>query len=138
MKRMIGGLLAVLMLTGCAVSIQQPTEQSRTPEKLEMQQPTQSEETDEAAQPADTPLPSGVTVRTDYSNYTPYTAPAEQFTRLSAERIDDLAPRDDYGTLYPFAGSLLYSYYAESGYESLNGELYGLFDEQGRIVADPT
>jgi len=53
------------------------------------------------------------------------------YTRLSEERIEALAPRDDYGALYPFAGELSYGANGSTEYT------YGLFDARGRIVCDP-
>lgn len=92
--------------------------------------------------PTETPPPAetddgGFKVHTNYSNYTPYSPPEAKYTRLSDEWIENLAPRKDYGTLYPFAGTPLYSSYND-GYSYESGALYGLFDENGRIVADPT
>ncbi len=54
-----------------------------------------------------------------------------KYTRLSEERIEALAARDDYGALYPFVGQVNVS---EGGGEM---HVYGLFDAQGRIVCDP-
>ncbi|MBR5260553.1 MAG: WG repeat-containing protein [Oscillospiraceae bacterium] len=79
----------------------------------------------------------GFKVHTDYTNYTPYSPPEAKYTRLKEEWIENLAPRKDYGTLYPFAGTPLYISYNE-GYSHQSGALYGLFDANGRIVADPT
>lgn len=79
---------------------------------------------------------SGITVKTDYSAYSTYTGMEPLYTRLSEDFISDLRPSDDYGMLYPFAGSTLTQSTA-AGYAYTVGYLYGMIDNSGRIVVDP-
>lgn len=73
----------------------------------------------------DTPASSvpSVSVKTDYSAYAPPESTPPITTYIG---VSDLEARNDYGALYPFVGLRLYG-------ESL----YGLMDEQGRVVVDP-
>ncbi|MBQ8899570.1 MAG: substrate-binding domain-containing protein, partial [Akkermansia sp.] len=57
--------------------------------------------------------------------------PEAKYSRLSEEKIEVLAARDDYGGLHPFVGLVNYSEWNGSN------PVYGLFDAQGRIVCDP-
>ena len=57
--------------------------------------------------------------------------PEARYSRLSAEHIDSLTARDDYGALHPFVGLVNYG-----DWEGAK-PVYGLFDEQSRIVCDP-
>lgn len=112
-------LLLVLLLTACA---QTP---SATPTDAATDAPT--------AEPTLTiePPSSGSGVKTDYSEYVPREAVAPKYTRLSEEYTEEFRPSDDYGTVYPFVGAELYSEYGSLG------EMYGIMDENGRILVDP-
>jgi len=114
MKRLIPLILLLSLLCACAPGTEAPAP-TATP----------------------TPMDNGLSVHIDYSGYSPYEPPEAKYTRLSDEWIENLAPRADYGTLYPFMGTKLYSS-SQDGYTYENGALYGLFDENGRIVADAT
>lgn len=114
MKRLIPLILLISLLCACA-PVETPPEPSPSAEASD----------------------GSFKVHTDYTNYTPYSPPEAKYTRLKEEWIENLAPRRDYGTLYPFAGTPLYTSYNE-GYSYQSGALYGLFDANGRIVADPT
>ena len=114
MRRLFAVLLLALLLTACA------TPQPAAP----------------SSAPTDAPAQSGVTVKTDYSAYTPHTALEPLYTRLSEDFISDLQPSEDYGRLYPFAGSTL-THATEDGHGYQAGSLYGMVDSKGRIVADP-
>ena len=59
------------------------------------------------------------------------------YTRKSEDTIPNLTASDDYGAIYPFIGSVLYSS-EESGYSGVSGYLYGMMDGMGCIIADPT
>ncbi len=162
MKRLTAliALLALLLCACGAPKMSAPADSSpeqaglpaapeipETPDRPEQPDaPAEPEISGSDPEPALEPLPpesgttaGGVTVHTDYSHYTPYEAPQSVGGRLTEEWIPDLMPSDNYGMLYPFAGSLLYSnYYYGYGYAGLAGAMYGLFDESGRVVADPT
>ncbi len=75
--------------------------------------------------------PGGYVVETDWSVLGIKEKPEARFTRLRPEPIEALAPGEDYGILYPFVGRVNYSEYGEES------NVYGLFDENGRIVCDP-
>lgn len=139
-------LLALLLLAGCRVPEPETPDVPDEPDVVDTADVPDAPETpdvpdepdtqpDETPTAPDTPAQTagGVTVHTDYSGYTPFSAPEALYTRLTDERIADLAPSDDYGALHPFAGTLLYS-----GDGWLSGAYYGLYDDAGRIVADPT
>jgi len=57
--------------------------------------------------------------------------PGVKYSRLREEAIYALEPGNDYGVIYPFAGGISRREGEEEGY------IYGLFDQQGRIVCDP-
>jgi|GEM_PF-5731746 len=81
-------------------------------------------------------LPSGLQVITDYSRLTPYEPPEEIYTRRSADPVNSLAPADDYGSLYPYTGDVLYSLSA-AGYSEELATRMGFTDEKGELVTDP-
>ncbi len=113
MKRLLSILLLLtLLLNGCALPQAAP--------------PTH---TDSITQ-------GGFHVTTDYSAYTAGDALSPLFSRLTQTHISTLEAREDYGLLYPFAGSTLAQGTAE-GYASPVGYLYGMTDRNGRIVLDP-
>ncbi len=58
-------------------------------------------------------------------------SPEAKYSRMSLDHIPALIPSDDYGMLYPFVGMV--------NYDDWIGQkpVYGLFDENGRIVCDP-
>ena len=74
-----------------------------------------------------------VNVKTDYSKYS-----ADEITniysRIDEDAVTDLEARDDYGMLYPFAGSPMLTEY--DGQTHISGFRYGLFDAKGRIAVD--
>ena len=137
MLRVLALLLAAAMLAGCSVRCPTgPDTAGDTVDKTPSGTPDETpDEPDETPAPPETPTVTagGVAVRTDYSNYTPYQSPEAVYTRLTPEHISDLKAGDDYGAIYPFTGALLYD---KDGWR--DGEYYGFFDENGRIVADPT
>lgn len=112
MKRLISILLLASLLCGCAA----------TQEPSEPQLPTEPYEKEV--------LPGGVWVQTDYSGYQPQEQTETKYTRLSPEFLSELEPKDDYGMLYPFVGSL-----TSTDYGAFDAK-YGLVDENGRIVVD--
>ena len=122
MKRLIALLLfSALLLSGCA--------QQNAP-------PIVSEETSaESTAPAHAPTAGGVTVKTDYSAYTPHATQAAKYTRLSDEFLPDLRPSDHYGMLIPFVGSALYLPIDGDMVYTMDG-LYGMTDAKGCIVVD--
>lgn len=71
-------------------------------------------------------------VKTDYSYLTPYTPPAEKYTRLYDGAMTALEPSDQYGTLLPYVGETMYS---DDGYNTIRK--YGLVTQDGMIVTDP-
>ncbi len=73
----------------------------------------------------------GWAVETHPEALTIVNTPEARYSRLSAERIDSLAPRDDYGALHPFVGLVNYGDWDGAK------PVYGLFDEESRIVCDP-
>lgn len=110
MKRLICLLLLLTLLTGCAAH--RPVQES------------------EAPKPTEETTAGGFHVATNYSGYTQREPLKPLYTRLSEEWIDELRPAEDYGAIYPFAGtSPQWSYSA--------GSLFGLVDAQGRIICDP-
>lgn len=150
MKRLICILLLLALLTGCAAPgstgdtcrTEDPVEAEKEAAQDPQPEKTPEPEPEDVHEPVEEPEPSGttaggVTVHTDYSNYTPRVAEAPRYTRLTEEFIPDLQPSDGCGMLYPFVGSLLYSV-GTNGYSYQAGETYGLMDETGRIVADAT
>jgi hypothetical protein len=112
MKRWIVWMLALLLLAGCGAAEQETTDPV-------------------IPEPERKPTAGGVIVQTDYTNYAPYEMPESVYTRMQEAPIENLES-GDYGTLYPFQGSLLYVGSNDSY------AMYGFFDETGRIVADPT
>ncbi len=106
MKRLIAVLLLLTLLCGCAAT-QTPSEEAVSTQ-------------------------SGIRVQTDYSKYTPQENLEAKYTRLSPDFISKLQPRDDYGLLYPFIGSMTVpaDFYSEPAVK------YGLVDASGRIVVD--
>ena len=78
---------------------------------------------------ADITTLSGYTVATHPEALSGINDTEAKYSRLSEEHIDALVARDDYGTIYPFVGIINYSDYGSA-------PVYGLFDEQGRIVCD--
>lgn len=74
--------------------------------------------------------PGGYVVETDWSVLGIVEKPETKFTRLREEPIEALEARDDYGVLYPFVGRTNYDEYGTEKH------IYGLFDQQGRIVCD--
>lgn len=75
-------------------------------------------------------------VQMDLSKLEKFTPVEELYTRLSEERVEELAP-GDYGLLRPFVGSRAafdMTIYGGSGI--YNGNM-GLIDENGAIVVDP-
>lgn len=128
MKRLLCLLLtAVLLLGGCALT--------DTPEPSETEAPTQATQasTEAPAEPHYTTTAGGITVKSDYSAYTARVAPEAKYTRLSEGPLPELLPSEDYGAIYPYIGSELYS----SEYDFSAGYLYGMVDENGRILTDP-
>lgn len=115
MKRLIVMLLFVALLCGCSATQAPPAMQ----ESSATQEPPYEKET----------LQGGIIVHTDYSKYGPQAVPEQNYTRLSPEFISELQPRDDYGMLYPFVGSLTQDDY-------LSEPQYGMVDENGRIAVD--
>lgn len=81
--------------------------------------------------PEKTATSGGFVVKTDWSALGDIAQPQAKFTRLQEEWIDALAPADDYGAICPFVGRV--------NYDEWGGQqnLYGLFDENGRIICDP-
>ncbi len=73
----------------------------------------------------------GWAVETHPEVLTAVDTPEAKYSRLSEERIETLAARDDYGALYPFVGLVNYSEWDGAK------PVYGLFDSQSRIVCDP-
>ena len=80
--------------------------------------------------PEKTATAGGFVVKTDWSALGESAEPQAKFTRLQEDWIDALAPSEDYGAIYPFVG--LVNYDEWSGQKNL----YGLFDENGRIICD--
>ena len=72
-----------------------------------------------------------VSVKTDYSQLTPYNAPEELFTRLSPGFMPELVPSKDYGPLLPYVGALL-----DAGPAYPVGTDEGLVTLDGKIVLD--
>lgn len=119
-------VLSICLCAGCGESAEPTPTPTPTPEATPTPTPTPT--------PAPTPEPVvEFQVQTNYSQYTPYEKETVEplYTRLSQDWIADLAS-GSYGCLYPFAGTKMYGQYGGSGY------LYGLFDQHGRIVADPS
>ena len=80
-------------------------------------------------------------VKVDWSNYQPADQDTNICTRLSEDYISDFIPSDDYGTVFPYVGTINTQYYATDGqvtdYESdYRDYSYGFFDENGRIICD--
>ena len=124
MKRLLCLLLtAALLLGGCALT--------DTPEPSETEAPTQS--TEAPTEPHYATTAGGITVKSDYSAYTARVAPEAKYTRLSEGPLPELLPSEDYGAIYPYIGSELYS----TEYDFSAGYLYGMVDENGRILTDP-
>ena len=124
MKRLLCLLLtAALLLGGCALT--------DTPEPSETEAPTQS--TEAPTEPHYATTAGGITVKSDYSAYTARVAPEAKYTRLSEGPLPELLPSEDYGAIYPYIGSELYS----TNYDFSAGYLYGMVDENGRILTDP-
>ena len=130
MKRLLScALCALLLFSICGCTL--------TPTPLP--QPTDAEVetlTPDPTVQTPSPLPSGVTVVTDYSAYAPKTYPQANYTRLTEEPILDLAVSGR-GNIYPFAAAPLYSN-GEDGYAYVSGHYYGFVTEDGCIVCDPT
>ena len=72
-----------------------------------------------------------LTVKTDYSQLTPYKPPEEVYTRLSPDYIPELVPSKDYGPLLPYVGALL-----DAGPAYPVGTDEGLVTLDGKIVLD--
>ncbi len=86
---------------------------------------------DTAGSPEKTATSGGFVVKTDWSALGESAEPQAKFTRLQEDWIDALAPSNDYGAIYPFVGRVNYDEW--SGQQNV----YGLFDENGRIICDP-
>lgn len=122
MKRLIPlCLLCAVLLSGCtAVTV---------PSELPTAPPTEAAPT--LSLPPSETLPSGLTVKTDYSAYAPRRDAETKFTRLTEDFSDTFRPSEDYGAVYPFIGKRLYFEYGTLDC------LYGMVDENGRILVDP-
>ena len=72
----------------------------------------------------------GFVVKTDWSALGESAVPQVKYTRLQEDWIDALAPSDDYGAIYPYVGLVNYDEWGSQR------NLYGLFDENGRIICD--
>lgn len=77
-----------------------------------------------------TPPEVSYSVRTDYSQLTPYEPPEEIYTRLSESYMPQLLPSEDYGMLVPYVGQILQSDTWGAGY------IKGLVTLDGQIVTD--
>ena len=141
-------LCLVLLLSGCSLNIetQPPTDSVATmdvsgeaisllPQPFDFTQEPTSHHQSPIFQ-LQPPSPTNITVTTDYSHYAPKKEETTPIPRLRQEWIADLEASEDYGHIYPYAGLALYSSLEEDRY--LQGYLYGMIDEQGRIVADAT
>jgi hypothetical protein len=115
-------LLPILMLTSCFTLPEVGS--SAYPS------PAVSEETAGVSPAAATDWHSGVL--TDYSYLTPYTPPAETYTRLHDGAMTALEPSNQYGALLPYVGEMMYS---DDGYNTIRK--YGLVTKDGMIVTDP-
>ncbi len=130
MKRVLLLLLTLLLLlSGCAV----PSENAdfaAVPDLTVTVKPTPFDFTRETE--PEQAVDIVYKVATDYSQYAPKESATPLYSRLREEWIEELEPSENYGTIYPFAGSAVYSSYGILGYQ------YGMIDESGRIIADPT
>lgn len=72
-----------------------------------------------------------VPVSTEWSAFREIAKEPEVFTRLKEERITDFVPSSDYGAVIPFLG-------VDNEAGLFEGQkLYGLMDQNGRIICDP-
>ncbi|SBW11437.1 exported hypothetical protein [uncultured Eubacteriales bacterium] len=84
-------------------------------------------------EPSISSVPDDPTVRTDWSQLTPYEPAKPLYTRRYAESTDTLIPADDYGPLIPYLGDVA-GRLSGDGY---SGGRYGLMTLKGEIVTDP-
>lgn len=130
MKRILILFLSLaLLLSGCAVP-SEVADPSAAPDMAVSVKPTPFDFTRETE--PEQSVSTVYKVATDYSQYTPKESVTPLYSRLREEWIEELEPSEDYGTIYPFAGNAVYSSYGILGYQ------YGMIDEKGRIIADPT
>ena len=133
MKKLLVLFLALLLLLTACVRLPVPTGSSAQSSAA----PT------ERTEPASTQTPDpggsitagGVHVHTDWSGYKPYEPQKAVYSRLREEPLLAFAPSEDYGAVFPYAASILFSS-GDGGYGWRQGELYGLTDRTGRILTD--
>ena len=122
-NKLIALALALLLLSGCAPLVNPFADLFGTPSPEPELTPTST--------PEPTAAPPRGSVFTDWSKLTPYAPPREHYTRLHAERMNELTPSDDYGLLLPFAGEMIV---ADIGWVA--GTKSGLVTMDGMIVMD--
>ena len=81
-------------------------------------------------------LPDGRIVKTDYTYYRKLAIPDNKYTRLEEGFMDKLTASEDYGCIYPYAGSRNFVN-DELGYSYETSPLMGFFDEKARLITDP-
>jgi hypothetical protein len=100
--------------------------------------PSEGSPAPSSVQPSPSPSVT-YTVKTDYSQLTPYEPMEEIYTRLSDDYMPELVPSDDYGMLVPYVGEVLYVYYVSEDYDIESyaaGYCEGLVTTDGMIVTD--
>lgn len=108
-------ILLCLVLVGCTVAEPQPS-----------QKPTESTAPTEPVAPP----PKDQTVKTDYSQYTPKETLQPRYLPMESP-CEDLQPSEDYGAIYPYAGTTLHMTYGGSRFA------YGIMDEKGQLLTAP-
>jgi len=135
--RKIGALILAVSLLFLAACEQEPS--PTTPQVVTPSAPVPTESTEEVTPAPESPtpvIPDGEEKRIEVllpETPLPETAytPPEQPVRFYEDVTKTLIPSGEYGHIWPYLGG----YYRV--FDWANGEIYGICDEEGRIICDP-
>lgn len=78
----------------------------------------------------------GADIVTDYSGYSPNGGSQATYTLFDCPH-DRLEPREDYGSIYPYAGAQLYGSWGDESEDFLTGNMMGFYNHLGQLITDP-